>query len=242
MDAKNVSKMNVTGVKKFFSELLMTFIATTMSIVLTFGTAELIQRYENRQAQRQMAMMILHDIDDSIDKLNDYIDILEECIKLQDQLREDNSLWNKNPFMFTHKFRMLEFNEYNEKIFSSSADIWSTLDNAVFIDNVSGCYYWRNYVKDNTYSSLMKDFFSHHEKDELDYMLNYDLPYYLFDIKVIALQLQHYNEQNKKIMNISEDDLAEFVKKRESAFDNQRYEDLYNTYLEEYTKAEEKRK
>lgn len=71
MDAKNVSKMNVTGVKKFFSELLMTFIATTMSIVLTFGTAELIQRYENRQAQRQMAMMILHDIDDSIDKLND---------------------------------------------------------------------------------------------------------------------------------------------------------------------------
>ena len=126
MDAKNVSKMNVTGVKKFFSELLMTFIATTMSIVLTFGTAELIQRYENRQAQRQMAMMILHDIDDSIDKLNDYIDILEECIKLQDQLREDNSLWNKNPFMFTHKFRMLEFNEYNEKIFSSSADIWST--------------------------------------------------------------------------------------------------------------------
>ena len=88
----------------------------------------------------------------------------------------------------------------------------------------------------------MKDFFSHHEKDELDYMLNYDLPYYLFDIKVIALQLQHYNEHNKKIMNISEDDLAEFVKKRESAFDNQRYEDLYNTYLEEYTKAEEKRK
>ncbi len=47
-------------------ELLMTILATTISIVLTFGTAHYIEVRQAEQAQRQTAMMLIHDIDASV--------------------------------------------------------------------------------------------------------------------------------------------------------------------------------
>lgn len=47
-------------------ELLLTTIATTISIVLTFGTARFIEHRQAQKAQRQTAMMLIHDIDESV--------------------------------------------------------------------------------------------------------------------------------------------------------------------------------
>ena len=47
-------------------ELLLTTLATTISIVLTFGTARFIEKRQAEQAQRQTAMMLIHDIDESV--------------------------------------------------------------------------------------------------------------------------------------------------------------------------------
>jgi len=47
-------------------ELLLTTLATTISIVLTFGTAHFVEQRQTAQAQRQTAMMLIHDIDASV--------------------------------------------------------------------------------------------------------------------------------------------------------------------------------
>ena len=48
-------------------ELLLTTLATTISIVLTFGTAQYIEDRQTEQARRMMAMTIIDDIDQSLE-------------------------------------------------------------------------------------------------------------------------------------------------------------------------------
>ena len=48
-------------------ELLLSFIGTTLSIVLTFGTAHFVEQKQNREAGRQTAMMVIHDIENTAD-------------------------------------------------------------------------------------------------------------------------------------------------------------------------------
>ena len=55
----------LTG-KEWFKELLMTFLGTTISIVLTFGTSALLENREKAAIQRQTAIMSVYDIDEII--------------------------------------------------------------------------------------------------------------------------------------------------------------------------------
>lgn len=52
--------------KSWLSELGMVFMGTTISIVLTFGTAHVIEQYEKKKAGRQMAIMVIHDMDNTV--------------------------------------------------------------------------------------------------------------------------------------------------------------------------------
>ena len=54
-------------VKGWLKELLMTFLGTTISIVLTFGSATWIEKKEAEDARRLLAMTIVSDIDQSLE-------------------------------------------------------------------------------------------------------------------------------------------------------------------------------
>ena len=53
-------------------ELLMTFIGTTLSIVLTFGTAHYVDQKEKKALGRQTVMMVIHDMDNTVELLKEY--------------------------------------------------------------------------------------------------------------------------------------------------------------------------
>ena len=46
-----------------FKDLSLTFIGTTLSIILTFGTAQYLEQKQLREDGRQTAMMVIHDMD-----------------------------------------------------------------------------------------------------------------------------------------------------------------------------------
>ena len=54
-------------IRGWIKELLLTFIATTISIVLTFGTAAYLEDRQTVKARRMMAMTIINDIDQSLE-------------------------------------------------------------------------------------------------------------------------------------------------------------------------------
>ena len=54
-------------IQGWLKELLMTFLGTTISIVLTFGTAAYLEDRHTERARRMMAMTIINDIDQSLE-------------------------------------------------------------------------------------------------------------------------------------------------------------------------------
>ena len=105
----------------------------------------------------------------------------------------------------------VQFNESFEKIFNSSPDIWSTIDDAVFIDNVNECYQKRQSFKDKVLSELNDLQFGLLEAP-VEKFLNADVVNMAGISKMIAIDMEQCNEYNKRLMGISEKDMNAFVK------------------------------
>ena len=52
--------------RPMLKEMAMTVIATTISIVLTFGSASVVEQRQKENNRRQTVMMVIHDIEDNI--------------------------------------------------------------------------------------------------------------------------------------------------------------------------------
>jgi hypothetical protein len=69
-------------VKGSLKELLMTFLGTTISIVLTFGTTALLDNREKAAQQRQTALMSVYDIDEIIRMLKEDMERRKSSLRL----------------------------------------------------------------------------------------------------------------------------------------------------------------
>jgi hypothetical protein len=128
---------NLSG-KGWFKELLMTTLATTISIVLTFGTAQYIEDRQTEQARRMMSMTIIDDIDQSLEVIKKRKDAEEKgheascyLIENMDRLEsigEDTLHLFINYVTYASSDPDMGFKTMNENIFNSSQDTWRKLN------------------------------------------------------------------------------------------------------------------
>ena len=172
-------KLTGSGMLK---ELLLTTLATTISIVLTFGTAHYIQLREAAQSQRQTAMMLIHDIDASVavleslaeseEKQKSAIQYVIDHFDEIDSLPEDTlytaltmlgSIYNVDTY----------FDYSKEKIFNSSLDTWKNLSDVPFVDNMESFYQSRRLIDNEiSHSPVWKFPISEEEYYELEVKFN----------------------------------------------------------------------
>ena len=135
-------------------EMTMTIIATTISIVLTFGTAMWLERKQKLENGRQMAMMVISDIDENIKFFNELAKQEKEHLEMASYV--ENHLDQINQIAYdtlSEVFRyLLEENIYTiddskERIFNSSQDTWKNIDNPMFISIVQSFYLERRQWK-----------------------------------------------------------------------------------------------
>lgn len=69
--------------RRWWKNLLTTFIATTISIVLTFGTASLVDNHKKAKDKRQMTMTILYDLQTSLEQIEKCDSSMREGMELQ---------------------------------------------------------------------------------------------------------------------------------------------------------------
>lgn len=222
------------GMKMSFRDFFRTFLATTISIVLTFGTSAVLERREKKQSQKQMCMMLLHDIDESMEVIKESAKQFDQLYALQQQFRQNPSDWEdmEKRIKLISVMPSVQFNESFEKIFNSSPDIWSTIDDAVFIDNVNECYQKRQSFKDKVLSEL-NDLQYGLLEAPVDKFLNADVVNMAGISKMIAIDMEQCNEYNKRLMGISEKDMNAFVKRTVVDYNQQYYDSLNNVYMEE---------
>ena len=129
--------------------LMMTIIGTTISIILTFGTSSIIDRGKQKAEGRQLAMMAIHDIDNTAEEF-------------RSMSKNEKTDFSKAQYLLTHLDRINEvgadtlnsvlifvlhesgenglFDDSTEQLFLSSQDSWKYIDNATFIDAVTEFY------------------------------------------------------------------------------------------------------
>lgn len=141
------------GEKKYtgtLKELVLTTIATSISIILTFGTSAWLNQRETEQARRMLAMTIINDIDRSLDVVRKRMAAEERghgiacyVIENKDRLEsigEDTLSMFINYVTFTSFDSNMEFKTMNETILNSSQDSWRTLNDRKFLNNVQEFY------------------------------------------------------------------------------------------------------
>ena len=224
--------------KYWIKELLMTILATSISIVLTFGSANLVEGHQKKKAQRRMAMMVIHDIDESIKQMEQVDSILRGFRDTQFQVLEGtyheplDYAWI---MLASYDPGYVKFAETTEHIFTSNVDTWSTIGKVDFIDNVSGCYILRNEYKTEIIDAFHElvaqngDF----NMSKLDELLAIKTEYYVACSSGLINELKAANELNKRIMGISDKDYAKF-NSRMIGYDQSDLDALYDEVDKEY--------
>ena len=138
-------------------ELLLTTLGTTISIILTFGTAHFIEQREKEQARRMLAMTIINDIDESLKVAKNLLEAEEKGRNISYYLMENidslesiskDTLIAFLTYVTTFEFdSKREFKKTNESIFSSSQDSWRTLNDRKFLSNVQVFYNARSLLE-----------------------------------------------------------------------------------------------
>lgn len=244
---------NLTG-GGMLKELLLTTLATTISIVLTFGTAHVLEQRKANQAQRRTAMMVIHDIDESVATLERLAKSEEEQKQaaqyVYDHFDQIYSLPEDTLSLALSMIASLEgvdnyFDYSKEKIFNSSQDTWKNLGDVAFVDNMEAFYQSRNDLQNMLYNSpLWKYPISPEEIYDIsvnylnftqsakhgyatvlkEKLLDPKIKYYIdcssYRYRTLNDYVQSWkslSDRNKFIMNISDEELAEFIKKSQQS-------------------------
>lgn len=142
-----MSNNNGINWKTFFVSVL----GTAIGVALTFSLNGLRENSQKAQAQRLTAIMVIHDIDNTIDmmkgirdseqKINDYSKF---ALKHADKLEEvPNDTLHHLVYMISRPDAPFRFDTSKEKIFHSSLDSWENLGDVKFMDNVQAFYHER---------------------------------------------------------------------------------------------------
>ena len=147
-----------------FRELVLSTIATSISIILTFGTAQYFEHRQKKADARLMAMMVIHDMDNTAKQLREAV---EADVKMAEGARyvwenfarlDSMEEYEMNPalsYIIQESSAQWDYplDDASEKIFLSSQDSWKNINNPGFIDAVQHFYVERHQFFDFINSS-----------------------------------------------------------------------------------------
>ena len=99
-------KKNISSDTKNF---LLTLLATTFSIILTFGTSAIIDRRHKEAAKKEMVMMIIYDFDKTIEQVQYADSVFRQAFKAQQDAILHPEHFNSHYSTFMASVRMPSF-------------------------------------------------------------------------------------------------------------------------------------
>ena len=139
-------------------ELMLTVIGTTISIVLTFGTAGLLDRCQRADDRKMSAMMVMSNIEQFSRNADDMSRDIARCDSIgtwmlslpQDSL--DNIRPEEVKDLINEVLALVKYMTHDktaENIFSNNIETWKNMGNFQFIDNVGLCFSKMNAEENN---------------------------------------------------------------------------------------------
>ena len=241
----------------WWKNFLTGVLATAIGVGLTFEVNNRVEHHKHKEAQRQVAMMAIYDIDMILNQFikekqreDAFFKVATYLSTHQDELETTSmdSLWMASAYLHLDNTATPDwFDDSTEKVFTSSMDAILHIGDVTFYDNVQECYRLRRDMKNmitnnvNFRKPITDDFVTEYRKHlsptdiqhngamnnnalagllrlmlQQDEVILYMQKYLIRDdyyreqfIDKLAL----LNQENKYIMNISDEDLQLYVAK-----------------------------
>jgi hypothetical protein len=138
-------------VKSIVKSLLLSVMGTTISILLTFGSSRYFDHKKKLASGRQLAIMAIHDIDNTVETFEGYAEEeYQVSLKAQYLMEHIDTLEKVGFDTLSAVFDYLLADHFigqgyviddaNEKVFLSNQEAWKNIDNATFIDKMQVFY------------------------------------------------------------------------------------------------------
>lgn len=199
-------------------QLLLSLVATTISIALTFGTAALVDSHKKRAEKREMVMMILNDFSHSIEQLEAIDSMAVDAFDTQlSMLAHPETFENDKVMLLLLKVAFHdESSKTVETIFSSNIETINTLGNILFAEKVSEFYLNRK-VFFSTLGELEQTFFDDSTGITSSYenLTKNSLAIVIHLCENSVKQQKTILAQCQKMMDVDDEELAAFAKERQ---------------------------
>ena len=204
-----------SGMSDNMKNFLLSLLATTISIALTFGTAAVIDNNKKEQEKHEIVMMLMYDMSNSLKSIENSDSLIVQSLKLQKQMAEDTTLYAKLSFQLAFLMPKVEYTEATEHIFSSSIETINIVDNVLFTENVAKFYQYRRMYKTNICDSIYNVVNREEPFKTLKGALDFDYFFYAAMAKSISSDMHKLFIQCKNMTDISDEELEAYRKERE---------------------------
>ena len=188
---------------------LMSLAATTISIILTFGTTAIIERKKQNAEKREMVMMVMYDMRQTLDgiaqceqKMRDFFDMQVDLVAHPQRYQQVGYS------QLAARIPVLEYPVTTETIFKSSIETINTLGSVLFVQTVSSFYDKRAHYKDEVVSVFMQD--AANAIRLYDSLSEFDSIALQFFGQTLQKSMQADFEQCKLMMKVSDAELDVF--------------------------------
>ena len=194
-------------------EFLMTLLATTVSIVLTFGTTAIIDRKKQRAEKREMVLMVMYDMRESLLECEQCQKNLKEFCDVQVDLVAHPEKFAGDFIRLMAHFPVLTYTTTTESIFRSNIETIRTIGNILFVETVSTFYDDRNKYR----SEVVEEFYQEGgvATSRYDDLAALNAPSFEYLGEMYYQAMKRAFEECKILMKVSEEDLDVFSKERE---------------------------
>ena len=198
-------------------QFMLSLLATTISIALTFGTSSIIENNKKKSEKREIVMMVMYDLYTSLKMVQQADSNLFEFFKLQRDIAEDTTLYEQKKYDFIRLMPKVEYTNTTEKIFSSSIETINTVGNVLFTENVAEFYYNRNLYKQSVSDSV----FTIYLKKDINILKNLkdalqvELTGHILLSQSIYSEMKNRYEECKLLMNVTDKEIEVYRKKKQ---------------------------
>ena len=132
-----------------------------------------------------------------------------------------------------------DFPETTEKIFSTSIETFNIINDVNFVNEVSSFYLERGHYKKKMLEELGNRWLNNDILQSLDSLLNLSFPEYVYLNKAFLENFRATRDRCMQMMDVSENDLAAFNKKRTQKVRDEKPKGQHDKALDEYMKYDE---
>lgn len=198
-------------------QFLLSLFATSVSIALTFGTAAIIDYNAKQKAKREIVMMVMYDMHNTLQWMERNDSLFHEAMLYQKRLAENPAEYDiiNTAITMARFIPPVDYTETTERIFSTSIETINTVGNVLFTENVAEFYQARAAYKTLVCDSIMNTLKAESLFTTLQGVINFDFSEYALIGNEIKTSMQPLFDQCKQMMDVSDEEIEIYQEERQ---------------------------